>query len=62
MNDARRVLAEALAEYRGKWVAVRGSKVIYSADSSVDVILHLRETGTVADSTFRVPVDPAREG
>ncbi len=57
-GSSRKELAGTLAAFKGRWVAVRGSDVVYAADSNIAVIMHLREVGTTADSLFRVPVDP----
>jgi hypothetical protein len=58
-SSDRQALAHSLAQFRGMWVALRGSVVVYSAESDIDIVMHLRSIGATADSMFRVPVDPA---
>ena len=53
--------AEALRPYVGMWVAVRDDEVVESGASPQVVITALRRAGAVADSLFRVPLDPTRD-
>jgi len=59
-NSDRVSMLNALRQFIGQWVAVRGNTIIASGDSPRSVITSVRGRGLRADSVFRVPSD-ARE-
>jgi hypothetical protein len=56
-KDIERFASETGA-YAGRWVAIKGRRVLHSGDSLRDVVLYLRERDLRSDSLFRVPVNP----
>lgn len=53
--------ADALRPYVGQWVAVVDSEVVAAGASPRDVLRDLERLRVVADSMFRVPLEPARD-
>lgn len=56
-----RIPRSTFEELITRWVAVRGSEVLTSAESAREVITFLRERKLYAESVFRVPADPWEE-
>lgn len=59
--DRGPVSAEALRQFRGKWVAIKDGKVLMVAERSDEIVEKLLSSGGSADSLFRVPIDPTHE-
>lgn len=53
-------LVKKLARYRGRWVAVSGSRVLADGDSPQDVYAKAREQGVDVPVVFRVREDDRR--
>jgi hypothetical protein len=48
-------LDRALREHVGRWVAVRGGRLLVAADDATSVVTWLQEHGERAEQLFRVP-------
>ncbi|MGQ0743587.1 MAG: hypothetical protein ACT4OS_04470 [Acidimicrobiales bacterium] len=53
--------AEELRPHRGRWVALLDGRVLVSADQPQQVLGWLRQHDQVAETMFRVPMDPAAD-
>ncbi|MGH9189157.1 MAG: hypothetical protein ACRD0Q_03850 [Acidimicrobiales bacterium] len=51
--------ADELRPHRGRWVAMKESRVLVSADDPRAVLAWLRRHNQVADTMLAVPLDPA---
>jgi hypothetical protein len=55
---ADRVVVPNLDEYRGQWVAIKGSDVIAAADDPAEVLRQVEERGVTGWVLDRVPENP----
>lgn len=51
--------ASELRPFRGRWVALKDSRVITSADTPQEILRWLERNNQTGDSLFRVPMDPS---
>jgi hypothetical protein len=54
-------LAEELAAYRGRWVAIQDGHVVAAADDLRGVLQHARERGVPDPLVYQVPTHPHRK-
>ena len=53
--EAEQVLADALSDYAGRWVAVRGQQVVADADTVEELLGEIRSEEIEIERFFHVP-------
>lgn len=56
--DREEVVTPNLDKYRGKWVAIKGSKVVASGDDPTEVLRQVEKRGLTGWVLDRVPENP----